>query len=359
MAAVISAGKKYGYAVANSDVDEIFSEKKIFSVGGLPIVAQTNWDEMFNAILKRMPDHDGDHVVPMSEKDIEQKFGVRLPPGDYPVNVIGDDFPGFDTGQITEDYEPLRKHRGLGKWFGYMIDDMKYSKVWTANKEISDIVYKSGFPMTSDFGSWMHRNCEYNAADHFKATILAYINLSDDSLGFVIGLTPEMIGEYLSTYGLSIKKEASYNYDEYPFVGFLKVDIGKIFRSGDLTFLGNLTSRYYGLAHQEREIEQDLRKLDRYKADVRGIWKVTGNIEIDALISKLASYGSSGRVFVRYILEMIKDTDLGRDTILAISRIKANSLYESYRDDLHISFPPNWLADIDATDLITAPEMTV
>lgn len=350
IAAIIAVGKNIGYYRSGVVDDEVFT-KHIYAVGKLPIVAQANWDEMFSAILKRLPDYVDGKLSLVTDSWIQTMFDVKLAPGEYEVNVIGDDFPGFDTGQIADDFEGLRKHKKLGWLFGYMIDDMRYSEVWTANKIIYDIQYKSGFPMTSEFGSYLHRKCNYNAAKEAGCKILANINLSDDDIIFTLGLTPEIIDKYLKRFGLKIKVDESFNYKEHPIVGFLKVLVGYILKDGSKSVIGDPISRYYGLAHSERLIEQEVGSID-FSADVRGIYRVTGIVEVDALISKLASFGSEAAAVVRVICEIIKDTDLGQKTILAISRLKADGNYLPYRDDLDISFPPNWLATLDVADLI-------
>lgn len=352
IAAVIGIGKHIGYYRSTNDFvdDEVFT-KHIYAVGKLPIVAQANWDEMFSAILRRIPDVIDDSIAPFSAAKIKELFGYNFAPGDYAVNVIGDDFPGFDTGQITEDFEGLRKHKKLGWLFGYMLDDMKFSEVWTANKILKDIQYKSGFPMTSEFGSYLHRKANYNAAAETNTSILANINLSDDDIIFTIGLTPELIDTYLRKFGLKIKVDESFNYFERPIVGFLKVLVGYSSVDGAKIVIGDPVSRYYGLAHSEREIEQEVGSMD-FKADVRGIYQITGVVEVDAFLSKLASWGSEGKAVVRTICEIVKNTDLGQKAILAISRLKVDGDYKPYRDDLDISFPPNWLAGVDVADLI-------
>lgn len=351
VAAVISIGKEIGYYRKNVvDDDPVFS-KHIWAVGKLPIVAQSNWDEMFTAIKKRIPQYQDGKMKLMSSSQIHDLFGVKLAPGEYEVNVIGDDFPGFDTGQIVDDFEGLRKHKKLGWLFGYMIDDMAYSEVWTANKILYDIQFKSGFPMTSEFGSFLHRKANYNAAAASKSLILANINLSDDDIIFTIGLTPKIIDDYLKQFGLKIKVDESYNYKEHPIVGFLKVLIGYVHRDDRIGVVGDIVSRYYGMCHSERVIEQEVGSID-FSADVRGIYKITGIVEVDALLSKYSSYGDENAAIVRVLCEINKDTDLGQKAILAMISMKSNMVYKPYRSDIEISFPPNWLANVNVADLV-------
>lgn len=355
IASVISIGKSIGYYRENNSFhdDKVFT-KHIYAFGQLPIVAQANWDEMFTAIKKRMPRFENNVMLPMSQQELYDLFDYKCSPGDYEVNVIGDDFPGFDMGVIVEDLTYLGKHKKLGWLFEYMLDDMRYSEVWTANKILYDIQYKSGFPMTSEFGSFLHRKCNFNAAKANNCIILSNINLSDDDIIYTIGLTPELIDDYLNQFGLKIKVEESYNYKKHKIVGFLKVLVGYVHRSGDIGICGDPTSRYYGLAHQEREMEQEVGSID-FTADVRGIWRITGVVEVDALLSKWGSWGDENSAAVRVQCEIVKDTDLGRKAILAMSHMRKDGSYKPYRSDIEIGFPPNWLANVDVADLIVDP----
>lgn len=361
LAALWAVGKSFGYRIkpADSFEDPIFDDKHIFAVGGLPIVAQQNWDKMFTAIKKRLP------KGKMSAETIKELFNVDLAPGEYDVNVIVNDFPSYDTGMVPEDLEPAIKHKKLGWLMEFIINELHESKVWTGNKEVSDVKWKSGWFGTSDFGSGVNRNCVYGASEYWNKhgkpnTILAAVFLADDCIIFTIGLTSKMVNDYLQPYGLSIKMDESYDFRKHGLVEFLKVFAGKVFKAnsdntdnpqGFYSILGDPLSKYYGMAHQEREIEQELGS-DDFRADTRGIWHVTGVVEIDAFISKLASFGSEGGPLVRVILEIVKDTDLGQKVILALSQLSSNGLYKPYREDLEISFPPNWLATLQVADLL-------
>lgn len=265
------------------------------------------------------------------------------------MNIIGGDFSGFDTGQIVEDYIPLTKHKYWGKFMSAMLEILQFAPVWTSTKSISGVFFKSGFWGTSHFGSAFHRNATYHVAENLGATMLADVNLSDDDIIWAIGLTAKDYAKSMLEYGFIIKESASYDSSVNPIIGFLKVDMGPIMKDSVIAYLGNIQSRYYGFAHSEREIEKDPRVVD---PNIRDVWMVTGVVEVDAVISKLASFGSHGKPFVYEILRMIKDTDLGQRVILAISAIEPNAEYTLYRQDIEISFPPNWLSELDLTDLL-------
>jgi len=368
LAAVVAAGKLYAYTeevlrqVSDCKVDDAITEKKMFCVGGCPIVGQLPWDEMFKVFLKRLPDFKDGKMKHMTPHDIKFLFDYDVGENDQKVDVFGDDFPRFDTGIIPEDLDVLRRHKFWGWIFGYVIDDLKFSEVWTGDKRLLDIIFKSGNPFTSDFGSHFHRQCEYGAAK-WKRTklkvagalvkILAATNLSDDSIVFAIGLTPEDINEFLAPFGLEIKVGESYLYSRDQMIGFLKVYIGYVMRDGAKSYIGDPISRYYGLAHSERDIEEDVNgEEDITHADVKGLWNVTGVVKVDACISKLASYGELASQIVLSILKIVKDTALGRDVILAISRIKPDSVFKPYREDLDVGFSPTWLSALPVQELL-------
>lgn len=349
LAALLSAAK----SIALVDGD---GNKRITERGGLPIVAQIEWDEMFSRIKFLLPDIRDGNIIPMSEAEIKTKFGVTLPAGTYEVNFIGEDFPGYDQTIIYEDLEELTRIPGIGWLFRYVLDDLRYSEVWTGVRRLLKAFFKSGHPLTSDFGSYLHRKIHFNVQDWVRqkrfAVVLVSITLSDDSLMGNIGITSKCIAKYLERYGMKIKLEESHDYAQDHYVGFLKVDVGYMLRGGTKSFIGNPTSRYYKIAHSERQIEQDLKDLENWDADVRGVYKVTGNIEIDALVSKLASFGSEASSIVFGILKLIKDTALGKDAILAISHMKPKTEYELYRSDVPLGFNPAWLRTLPVQELL-------
>jgi hypothetical protein len=359
IAAVLSAAKEYAFNEKGDFLVDEHIEKFIYSVGGLPIVAQLNWTDMFHSIRKRFPQINDDGTVrKMSSHEIKELFDYDLPPGYYNVNVFGDDFPKFDTGMIHEDFDALREHRKLGWLMGYVLDDLMFSEVWTGDKRVLDVFFKSGHPFTSDFGSFFHRVVLYNTRDWIRRTkrrschILAACLLSDDSIVFTIGMGPEDVNEYLETFGLKIKVEESYDYAKHHIVGFLKVLVGYPVRGSGITAIGDPVSRYHGIAHSEREIEQDLSKLEDFKADVKGVWYVTGKIDVDAFISKLASFGNQASIIVMAILKIVKDTTLGKETILAISNIDPSASYTPYRSDVPVGFDPAWLGNVPVQELL-------
>lgn len=349
LGALTAAAKKFAFKEDHKDsfLDPIF-EKRIFGIGGIPCVAQMNWTQLFEALLARIPDVVDDQLQPMSPDKIYELFGARVP-DDQMVDVIGEDVEKYDTSLLAEDLEELRKHKGMGWILGFLIDCMYLSEVWTAFSRVFDVIFKSGHPETSNFGSWPHLNLIYLTRDRLRKKypdrvieVLAVSVLSDDDIIFVIGITPEDINETAQDLGINIKVDESYQFSRDHYVGFLKVDLGYSMK-GVKAYHGNPFSRYYGLCHSERKINDESPELN----DLRGIYKVTGIITIDAIISKLASFGKYAKVQVLEILRIMKDTAEGRSVILAISQISPDVTYELYRDDVLLGFEVNWLATLE------------
>lgn len=379
LGAVIHAAKEFGMTTKackelgipyNEDKYDAFGDTeinkaKIASVNKVPIIPQMSWDAVFNLIVSKLPDIKEGKLQPMSAKQIEFQFGMKMADGDYYVNVIGEDFPAFDTGIIVEDLAWLREHKNMGWIFDYALNDLEYSDVWIGDKRVGDVQFKSGHPFTSNFGSDFHRQVQYNVRDYIRRStkeqceIVATCNQSDDSISWWIGFDIKMMNKYLKYYGMSVKDEASYDYARDGYVGFLRVDCGYVLQDGLKTFVGNLISRYYKLCHSERPIEQDIDDPNKYDADVKGLFKVTGKIEPDALISKLSSFGSSGEAFVLSILDVIKETSLGREIIMIISGLESNRVYELYREDVLFGFNPAWLAGLKVLDLIVRKDEAI
>jgi hypothetical protein len=358
LAGVFSAAYGFGYKkeIPGSQLDPVFAEKPIFGIGGLPIVAQAEWGAMFDAIVRRLPEWDDEkeRVVPMESDRIAELFHVKLPPGEYVINVIGDDFSRFDTSQIYEDYLPMIKHRRLGWLMKIILDELRYSEVWTANMAITDVFFKSGFFGTSNFGSAFHRSFAYGCAEEVGGKILALTVLSDDDIGFVINMTSKDMQKYGEKYGLVVKEADSYDFTEVPIVFFLKVGVGRVLCTNENTYLGDVQTKYYGLMHSERDVEEEQQVVDPRKdpPNIKGVYRVTNEIDVDRLLSKLASLGRPGLPWARQVLEAIKDEDLGRKAILAISQLEPDRVYTMYRDDVLINFSVVVLCDLEVQDLL-------
>lgn len=332
--------------------------------GGLPWVAWDEWDGMFTKIVNLLPDKDEhDKIIPITKEEALQKFGKyaeALPEGeDIYVDVIGEDFSGYDQTIIYEDVKWLEDHPKLGWIFRYIFNSLKYSDVWIGNNRIKDIFFKSGNPFTSEIGSANHLNFTFNAGEATGGIPLAGCYLSDDNLTWWYKPSVKGISDYAKELGYELREDATFQFSRDFIVKFLQVLCGYVLDPVIKSFVCDPMSRYYGLAHSEREFSGTFDKLDKIKGDVRDVYVITGDVEIDAFLSKLGSFASTGAVLVLQILEAVKDTDLGIRAILAISAMKEQDLEEirPYRPDLSISFRPTWLAELNVLNLLQTQPM--
>jgi hypothetical protein len=359
LGAMVHAAKSLGYIKDNAATlgydNPKHWEKGFVSYGGLPIMAQLDWNILFGDILVRMPDIvDGD-LKDFTPSQLSNLFGYSGSTGT--VDVVGEDIKAYDTGVILEDLLFLMEHPKLGFVMRYLLNWLHKSAVWVGDLRIFDVFFKSGHPWTSDIGSFLHINMAFVIRDYIRSKgkeceLLCFTVLSDDSLFWWIGFDLKLAVECLEVYGYKIKESASYIFSRDKIVSFLKVLVGYVFDMNHKVYVGDFQSRYVKLAHSEREIEQDLVNKDKFKADIIGIYKVTGDIEIDSLISKLASFGSEAGAVIMEVLRIIKDTALGQSVIKVILGMRDDERYELYRSDVTAGFRPNHLAKLPVQGLL-------
>jgi hypothetical protein len=324
------------WAVAKHRVGLIFD-------GPIPWIAWQEWTEMFDSIRDNLPNIEDDLIVPQSANELQEKWpSAHIPDGDHIVEVYGEDFSGYDQSIIREDLNWITSHKNVGWIMGWILDVMEHGEVWFLGLRIRGIFFKSGHPMTSEFGSIIHRNFMENAAEYMGGICLGGTVLSDDNLGWYINFNEYKYLDYAKQVGLEIDKDKSSLYSRDHIVSFLKVLVGYVLKSSMKSYIGDPQSRYYGLAHSEREMVGQFDE-DELSAGFRDLWRVTGDIEVDAFISKLGSFAEPGAPLVEDILRVVKDTPLGLKTIQAISDMTDQGV-EPYRRDLFISFGPLWLA---------------
>jgi hypothetical protein len=312
--------------------------------GKLPYIAQYSWEVLFKIIDDQLP--------PIGEtltsQEIKQKYNYDLPEGEYVVDVIGEDFARYDTTIIAEDLEWLRKHKKLGWLIGYILDDLKFSEVWTGHLRVRDVYYKSGHPFTSNFGTDIHTQRQLGFEEAVEGVfILTFTNLSDDSVEFAIGFIMDKFNDWLSDYGLTVKVEESFSYQRDRIGIFLKTLFGEVLKGKISSIMGEPQSKYLGICHSEREITPE--NVDR---DV-GVWNITGDIQVDMTLSKLASLGPSGESLIMVFLNLVKGTRFGKNLILAISEIDTSRVYKLYREDVAASLSdPAWLGNMPVLNLL-------
>jgi hypothetical protein len=327
-------------------------DKFIPTIGNLPFMAQLNWDDLFSMLKRAMPevkleeDDDGKThgtLVPMTNVEIYEIFGIKLPAGEYLVDVTGEDFPGYDQGIIPEDINWMRRHPKLGWILSWILDCLEFGEVWVGGYRLRDIFYKSGHPLTSPIGSGFHWQIAFNVRDFIKkihnpdVILLGGSVLSDDSLFYWIGFQLKWMSEYLKQYGLRIKETDSFLYSRDFIVEFLKVLIGYVLRDKGIVVVGDPISRELGFLHSEKDVEEEL-----YDNDLKGVYEITGDIEVDSGTSKAASYNVDGKDLVYVKLQSISDTPLGRKIIRAIDDMDPYRV-RPYRSDVVVSFPPHWM----------------
>lgn len=361
---------------------------KIYSRNNIPYISQLNWDIQFEIYRDKLPPVDGK----VNSAWIFEKFNLRLPDGDYILNVLGDDYSKFDTTVVPEDFEWLHNHKVWGKLFSYVMDSLKNNQVWIGGYRIGDIVYASGHPFTANWGTDIHhnRNCvavaKTNARRGGKVVEIAKANIkstiklktvcdvlyenekfyayyyatvnpcilvgdtnqSDDSIIFAIGLHLKEMEEILAEYGLIIKADASSDFLKYKYVTFLQMHIGWVLKNRDHpVVLGNPISKYLGLAHSEREIDEEK------SGSLNGVFKITEDVNINAFFSKIGSVGKDGEdVFIRPVCLIVKNTISGAKSIRAMAEIDPSRSYELYRSDVMFGMNPSFLGSIDIRDYL-------
>jgi hypothetical protein len=296
-------------------------------VGDWPWVAWLEWDTQFDLIRSTLSTVSDD------------------------VQVLGTDFSGYDQSMHYRDFEWIldikTEFHNVYRW---SLMQQKDAEVWTNGYRIGHameelgigtvpdegkiveygIQFKSGIWATSEFGSIKHYDLNQKVAKDMGAQIEHSILLSDDDLTAFRGFSNlHDHANILSSYGFEVSPEKTSMFSRDGYVEFLKNHIGYIYSDDELTVLGNIKSRIYGLAHTEREAEK------------KGSWNITGKVAVDQGTSKFASFGSSGAPFVSLGLKEVQGIDLGDDIIRAVVMVKTKEAKVGlYRPDLSISFRP-------------------
>jgi hypothetical protein len=347
---------KLGLQVQEDKYDLAENGVKIYSPGNYPVISQLNWDEQFELYRDKLPPVEDGSVLPVDHLWIKEKFGIEVPPGEYFVNIVGDDYSKFDTTIIPEDYQWLAEHKGLGKLFAYVFAAIEFSDVWIGGYRVKDIIYKSGHPFTADVGTDIHRNRNYAYQDSVKdrfCLILANTNQADDSIIACIGFDLKEMSDFMKEYGLNVKPANSVDFIRDKVVTYLQMHIGYVLKSEvEPQVVGNPSTRYPKLAHSERAIEEEASV-----GALTGVFEVTGDPMLDAAISKLASFGRQGDDIVRTILRIVKGTISGRKIIDAINNIDPDRSYELYRSDVVFGMNPAWLGTLDIQEYLVSAQL--
>jgi hypothetical protein len=317
---------------------------KLPAYGKLPFISQLPWEIQFKILFDQLPEFDKLYT----SGEIKEKYGYEVPSGEYKINVVGEDYTKFDTTIIYEDLEFLSKHKKLGWLLGYILDDMRYSEVWTGSIRIRDVIFKSGHPFTANFGTDAHLQRQFAYAESNEDVhILDVMDQSDDSVEIVINWDMDDHDKWLNQYGLKVKVEESFDYQRDKVGIYLKTLFGRVMKGERNLIMGEPQSKYLGLAHSEREITPE--NVDREV----GVWNITGEIQVDMVLSKFASFGPEGEPLIMEILELVKNTKFGMKLIMAIHHINPATQYKLYRVDVAASLSnPAWLGRMQVLNLM-------
>jgi len=160
---------------------------------------------------------------------------------------------------------------------------------------------------------------------------------SDDNLFIWQDIDVRHYYSWLEARGYIVKVSGSSNLKEHGYVRFLQNDIGRIRKNDDkCIYVGSFPSRYVKMIHLETGGET----LN---------WSVTGELEVDRMLSKLASFGEHGASLVETILTLIRNVDVGRQVIRAVKNISSYELVPN-RHDI-VGFHPSWLSRVVVPDL--------
>lgn len=335
---------------SREDLPVDIDKERFPAPGGIPMKADMNWDLMFTIMRDKFP-KDSEHA-----REISAAMGYNLRESDV-LDIIGEDYSKYDTTIIREDLQWIVAHSKMGWMFQYMLDALEFSEVWIGAHRVLGIFYKSGRPFTSDFGSIVHIVRQDAYAAESGAIKLASCVQADDNITWWVNADPKAMSDFNAKFGLTIKADASYSWNRDGIVRFLQVDIGRVMfgseETNDIDFIGNPVSRYYGLAHSEREIEAVEGKPDELKGDWVGIYKITEDVFCNAYLSKLSSYSSRGKSIIMLILKLFKNTKLGNKGIAAIENLRPGVWYHQYYSDVVQGFNPALLNTLAVSSIRT------
>jgi hypothetical protein len=280
-------------------------------------IAWADWDRMFDEILKFV-----------------DRYLYYIDQGKN-KNVLGEDFTGWDKQLHWRDYLFLQDYKGkMAPIMAWIVGLIAYAEVWTGTYRVGWIFFKSGHPFTSEFGSIKHYDLTLRSAKHNGFKVDGSIVLSDDNLMWVSGFDNEAHSKFLLSQGFTTNPAKDSDLAKNGSVEFLRVNVGRIHSESSSDFVGNIVSRYPGYAYLEREGEK------------RQVYKVSksDDLAVDQVISKMASIGKYGGYLVEEILDITKETPLGKRVIATLHEfITSERSTEAYREDIVVGFKPEWM----------------
>lgn len=302
------------------------SETKSPRIGSLPAIMKEDWGVYFDNLIK---------VISTNKH----------------LFWMGEDFTGFDEHIISSDLRWLENEEfGIMKIFVvYVLNNLENGDVWTGFGAVPDTFFISGHPFTSDFGSFVHIILMFMYESVTPGVRVEHATVqSDDNITAWSGdFSMADYLKFLKNLGFTVSLGKTFSLQRDLVVSFLKIWVGYIFDDENITYIGDLTSRYYGLLHAERDIEDE-------ESDV-GIWRVTGDIVTDQVLSKLASLGFNGLPYISAMLSdpVVKDTQVARKVIVAINVLKSGALpVRPSRNDVPVGLSPKLLAEVDIAPIL-------
>jgi hypothetical protein len=353
------AGEKHGIKMCSVGSPE---KPKWLPAGGefdLPFLGQGEGDAMFSKfqnVMQSLVNEDGD-----------------LPEG---LDIIGDDLSGYDMTITWQCMEWMKQEESYSWNTRTLLNMLKNSRCWLGPYVIWKCYWTSGHSFTSNGGSFVHddilfmaisrinkKRRDYNKAHPNAeplpmARVLHRTFLSDDSFVILENCTVKEIAEEAEICGFTIKVKDSYSYNKHKCVTFLKVDIGRIFKSKSIYYCGNSKSRYYNLCHSERDLETEMSRPQNLRRHDPGTPVVTGDVMVDSHIGKLGSWSVNGQPFVIKHLEATWGTRLTQDTMMAITRMSEISKVTTYREDVSATFRSEWLQKLPMIQIATHKPIT-
>jgi hypothetical protein len=249
--------------------------------------------------------------------------------------VVGEDIIRFDNCVIYEDLVFLKDiNTKLTPFWSWTLDTMKEGWVFYGPWRTQKVFFVSGHPFTSEFGSYVHHALSTLVAEEMGADIKHGVFQSDDNLVFYDAFDIDIMSNTYNRYGYPIKEEATHVFSIDGMVSYLRNWIGYIFNDTEITFTGDMTSRYINMIHRERGSPEIF-------------FNIANDVNVDALIGQLASFSVNAASVVKPLFERLEVTDIGREAKRALVRLRANELGISRkRFDVPVGFRPDWLVDL-------------
>jgi hypothetical protein len=255
------------------------------------------------------------------------------------LNAVGEDFIGFDQVIRPEDLRPLVLpiNDKLTPIYNYVLKHLDNAPSYWGPYLVRDLYYVSGHPFTSELASGLHSAMALEYSKESGAEIKDGSVNSDDNLIIWKNIDVQNYYDWLGERGYEVKDKGSSNLREHGYARFLQNDIGRVDKHVDKSiFIGAFDSRYPKQIHLETGGEV----LN---------WNITGELDVDRMISKLGSYGAYGAELVESTLYAIRNVEKGRQVIRAIQNMADYSV-EPVRQDI-VGFHPGWLTKVKLPEI--------